>query len=141
MVKPENLLQLNIYDKIFQDKLLIIGSCIPRLYPNVFKKFEKKWGNVVSVCMEQTHYNQIFSKVIDILALGQTQKVGFLTVDRSPHCVQLHYMSKYLKKALKVTDIEYSHFVISEDKTVTEVTMEQINDSRNFSKIGKKYKK
>jgi hypothetical protein len=137
MSSPENLLQLNIYDKVFKGKFLIIGTCVARLYPKIYKKFKEKWVNVVSICLEETHYNQAHSKLVDILGTGNTKKVALLTVDKSPHCTQLHYMSKYLKRNLKV-DVEYFHYVISDDQSVSELTIDQINDSKNLARVGKR---
>ncbi|HUS59935.1 MAG TPA: hypothetical protein VMX76_00965 [Nevskiaceae bacterium] len=82
-----NLLELNVYSNRYKGRFLLIGSCLPDLYPKVVEKFEKRWKNVVSFCLGQFHYNQLVAKLFDILSLGNTKKVGFLTVDGSPHCV------------------------------------------------------
>jgi len=43
-----NLLEQNIYSSKFKGKFLLTGSCVPDLYPQIIKKFEKKCKNVVS---------------------------------------------------------------------------------------------
>jgi len=131
-----DILSTNIYDIIFKDKFLLVGSCIPRIYPDVLKNFEKEWGNICVYCLEQSHYNMLFSKLVDILALGKTTKVGFLTVDGSPHCIQMHFASKYLKRALKNQDIEYKNFVINKNKQVFDVPVEKIDYAKDLSNFG-----
>jgi len=136
-----NILETNIYDKRLEGEFLVVGSCVPNLYPEVFKNFEKEWKNIFSFCLEEFHYNQLLSKLFNILALGKTRKVGFLTVDGSPHCIQMHFVSKYLKRGLKVQDISYKHFVIRKDGGVFEVGMEEIDKTKDLAERGKEKKR
>ncbi|MDP2861019.1 MAG: hypothetical protein Q8N98_04915 [bacterium] len=131
-----NILEQNIYDKGFKRKFLVIGSCLPKTYPEIVKKFEKEWGSVFTFCLEQFHYNQLIAKLFDILAIGNTQKIGFLTVDGSPHCVQMHFASKYLRRGLKIQTIDYQHYVIRKDGKVFKIKPELIDRARDFSGIG-----
>ena len=128
-----NILEVNIYDEIFNDKFLIIGSCVENLYPTIFKKFGHDWKNVVIFCLENNHYNQLTAKLFDILAIGNTNKVGFLTVDGSPHCVQMHFAAKYLSRGLK-NSVNFEHFVIDKNGKVFKINEEIIENSKNFSK-------
>ncbi|MBD3363494.1 hypothetical protein GF362_07300 [Candidatus Dojkabacteria bacterium] len=137
MELPE-ILEMNIYDPFFENKFLLIGSCVPRIYPAVLNDFQNKFQNVCTACLEKTHYNKIFAKLIDILATGNTKRVAFLTVDGSPHCVQMHFMSKYLKRALK-NDIKYLHYVITKDREIYSLEIDVIDESKNFAKKGKKF--
>jgi len=132
-----NLLEQNIYDKDYKGKFLVIGTCIPKLYPKVVRKFEREWKNLVSFCLEQFHYNQLFSKLFNIISANDVKKVGFLTVDGSPHCIQMHYVSKFLKRGLK-KDVEFEHYVIRKDGKVFQVSMEAIDNSKDLSNAGKK---
>lgn len=133
-----NLLDQNVYGKKYQGQFLVLGTCLSGLYPETIKKFEKKWVNVVSFCLEQFHYNQLVAKLFDILAIGKVNKVGFLTVEGSPHCTQMHYASKYLQRGLK-NSVEYEHYVIRKDGKVFKVSMESIDKSRNLSDYGKEF--
>lgn len=127
------MLSQNIYSKIYNDKFLIAGTCLYELYPDAMLRLSQEFDDhVVNICLEQFHYNQFFSKLIDILSLGKTKKVGFVTVDGSPHCVSLHYASKYLQRALKV-DIEYIHYVIDQKGDIYKVERDVIDNSRIWS--------
>ena len=131
-----SLLNLNVYDGIFKDKFLVVGGCIPRIAPDILKSFEKKWVNVVTYCLEENHYNQLVAKLFNILALGNTKEVGFLTLDGSPHCVQLHFASKYLKRGIK-NDIDFKHYVVKKGE-VYSVSIEAIDKSRDLALVGEK---
>ena len=131
-----SILEKNVYDKVFKPKFLIAGTCIKDLYPDVFEKFKASWKNVCSFCFEESHYNQLFAKLTNIIAIGNTKRIGFLTVDQSPHCVQMHYMSKYLKRALKKKGL-FEHYVIAKGGKVYKVSMRDIDNSKEFARIGK----
>jgi hypothetical protein len=133
-----NILEQNLYDKKFQGQFLVIGSCLPNIYPEIVEKFENKWKNVVHFCLEQMHYNMLMAKLFDILAVGKVNKVGFLTVEGSPHCVQMHYASKYLKRGLK-NSVEFEHYVIRKDGKVFKVSIESIDQSKDLSNFGEEF--
>lgn len=98
---------------------------------------KKSGGNVFSLCLEKLHYNQLAAKLFNILALGRVKKVGFLTVDGSPHCIQMHFASKYLKRGLK-EKVEFKHYVVAKDGDVFKVQMEEIDKARNLSAPGER---
>jgi hypothetical protein len=129
-----HILKCNIYDPLFTDRFLLIGTCVERLHSDILSKFQAQWQHVVGYCLEQEHYNMLFAKLIDILALGKTKQVGFLTVDSSPHCIQMHYLSNYLARALK-TPVDFAHFVVYE-KEVYQIPEEAIVSSRRLATHG-----
>lgn len=131
-----DLLSQSIYSPFFNGKFLLMGSCVANSYPEIIKDFEKKWKNLVSICLEQEHYNKMVSKLFNVLGTGNVKKIGFLTVNGSPHCAQVHFASKYLKRGLN-KDVIYRHYVINDDGKVYEVSMEAIDKSRDFVTIGK----
>ena len=50
-MKISNILEQNIYDKKFEGRFLIVGSCVPELYPDITDKFKNNWINVFSFCL------------------------------------------------------------------------------------------
>ena len=63
--------------------------------------------------------------------------MGFLTVDGSPHCIQVHFPSKYLKRILQ-QEIKFEHFVIDKNGDTYQVEMEIIRKSMRFAPNGRK---
>lgn len=132
--KSQKLLSTNIYDKDLEDKILLIGSCLKMIHPEIVEEFAQKYdGHVFDVCLEETHYNKVMGKLFNILALGKTKEVGILTVDGSPHCVQLHYTAKYIKRGLKY-EFKFKHFVITKAGEVVEIDPVVVDNSKNFAK-------
>ena len=63
------------------------------------------------------------------------EKVTALTVDGSPHCVQLHYAIEDIKRHF-APEIETTHFVVEKGK-LHEITPDAVKRSRHLSKIQK----
>jgi len=138
-MQNNNILSENVYSKKFKGEFLVMASCLPDIHPEIAQQVSTKWKNVVCFCLEQFHYNQFVSKLFDILAIGNTNRVGFITPDGSPHCVQMHFASKYLKRGLN-KDIEFEHYVADGHGKVFQVSMKAIDKSKNLSLVGKEVK-
>lgn len=69
-----------------------------------------------------------------MLARGKVKKIIFATVDKSPHCVQLHYVIKELENAIDISNIEIINYVAVNDK-LNEIQLEVISLSKNLSKL------
>lgn len=69
-----------------------------------------------------------------MLARGKVKKLIFATVDKSPHCVQLHYVIKELENAIDISNIEIINYVAVNDK-LNEISLEIISLSKNLSKL------
>lgn len=69
-----------------------------------------------------------------MLARGKVKKIIFATVDKSPHCVQLHYVIKELENAIDISNIEIINYVAVNDK-LNEIPLEIISLSKNLSKL------
>lgn len=69
-----------------------------------------------------------------MLTRGKVKKIIFATVDKSPHCVQLHYVIKELENAIDISNIEIINYVAVNDK-LNEIPLEVISLSKNLSKL------
>lgn len=69
-----------------------------------------------------------------MLARGKVKKIIFATVDKSTHCVQLHYVIKELENAIDISNIEIINYVAVNDK-LNEIPLEVISLSKNLSKL------
>ena len=58
----------------------------------------------------------------------------FATVDKSPHCVQLHYVIKELENAIDISNIEIVNYVAVENKLI-QIPLKIISLSKNLSKL------
>ena len=90
--------------------------------------------NLYEVCLEKEHLNMVITKIMGMLARVKKKKMIFATVDKSPHCVQLHYVVKELEKAMDLSKVEIENYVAVDDKLV-EIPMKVIGMSKNLVKL------
>ncbi len=94
----KNLLKTNCFD--VDRKMIIIGSCLENMFPNIYQKLEQESTNIYEVCLEETHLNMLITKIAGMLARNDIEEIKFVTIDKFPHCVQLHYVVKELENIM-----------------------------------------
>ena len=130
-----DLLKTNCFD--IQETMIIVGSCLERMQPKAYKKLEKISDNIYDVCLEKEHLNMIVTKIIGMIARGKIKTIVFATVDKAPHCIQLHYIIKELENAIDISNIEIINYV-AVDNELIEIPLEVISLSKNLSKLKEK---
>ena len=130
-----DLLKTNCFD--IQETMIIVGSCLERMQPEAYKKLEKISDNIYDVCLEKEHLNMIVTKIIGMIARGKIKTIVFSTVDKSPHCIQLHYIIKELENAIDISNIEIINYV-AVDNELIKIPLEVISLSKNLSKLKEK---
>lgn len=128
----KDLLKTNCFDT--QEIMIIVGSCLESMQPNAYKELEKISNNIYEVCLEKDHLNMVVTKIIGMVAREKIKKIVFATIDKSPHCVQLHYVIKELENALDISKIQFINYVAINDKLV-EIPLDVISLSKNLSKL------
>jgi len=133
----EYLMSINVGDRRLRDKgqLLLVGSCMNSRFPGIVKEYREKDGGqaVLHVCLEEMHVNHAGFKIGSIIRYSKMNKVTVLTVDGSPHCVQLHFVVEDLKSHF-TPDIETAHFVVEKGK-VYQVSPKAVKRARHLSKL------
>lgn len=131
----KDLLKTNCFD--IQETMIIIGSCLLQMAPGAYEELNKISSNIYEVCLEKEHLNMVVTKVIGMIARGKIKNLVFATVDKSPHCVQLHYVVKELENAINLDNIKITNYVAVDNKLV-EIPIEVIGISKNLSKLKEK---
>jgi hypothetical protein len=72
---------------------------------------------ILTVCLESIHQNIVCSKVSTIIKAIQPKFISILTVDGSPHCLELHSLAERAK-FITNTSIPFRHFVIMGDRVL-----------------------
>ena len=81
-------LETNVYS--FRGTVLIYGACLPEVAPEGFRRLAAQADGTFALCLERDHLNMAITKLTAILGTGQVERILFATVDRSPHCTQMH---------------------------------------------------
>lgn len=131
----KDLLKTNCFD--IQETMIIVGSCLKSMQPKAYEELQNISSNIYDVCLEKEHLNMVVTKIIGMIARGKIKKLIFATVDKSPHCVQLHYIIKELENAIDISNIRITNYVAVNDSLI-EIPLEVISLSKNLSKLKEK---
>ena len=122
----------NIYN--VEETIIIVGSCLKNMQPQGYEKLEKLSKNIYELCLEETHINMAITKIGGMLRTGKIKNIIFATVDKSPHCVQVHYIRNELEKMMDLKDINIINYVVIENELV-EVNNNIISMSKSLGKL------
>ena len=131
----KDLLKTNCFD--VEETMIIVGSCLVNMQPKAYEELSMISNNIYEVCLEKEHLNMVVTKIIGMIAREKIKKLIFATVDKSPHCIQLHYVVKELENAISLDNIDIKNYV-SVDNKLVEIPIEVIGISKNLSKLKEK---
>ena len=110
-----SLLERNIYD--VKGKVLICGTCLPRMQVNGYKELVKEYDDILFLCLEKEHINMAITKICGMLSTGNVDKITFASVNKSPHCTQLHYIKNEILRVMDKDKLpEMNNVIISDNK-------------------------
>jgi hypothetical protein len=126
----EELLRTRVNSKALDNELMIYGSCIRTEYSGILGDYAGI--PKLHICLEEHHINKVAWKIHSIARNKGLKKIIVLTVDGSPHCIQLHYAADDLGKIFP--ELEVLHEVIVNGKTEG-IKKETVRRSRHLSEL------
>jgi len=137
-----NLLETNLGDNEVRQKrrILLTGTCLIRRYPDILKAYLEKFRSPahIHICLETYHMDQVGYKLTLMMRYSNIEELTVLTIDGSPHCLQLHYLAEDQRKFYP--ELKINHFTI-EKGTVYEIEPRAVKASRHLFKVQKLIKK
>ena len=129
----ESLLTTNIYEPA--GKVLIVGTCLPKMQPEAYAALAAEADCVYSLCLEESHINMAVTKLGAMASTGRISQMTFATVDRSPHCTQLHYIDHEIRRMMALP-FETVHYVAWENQLylIPDEAIEQSKTLRTLAK-------
>lgn len=106
------------------------------MQPKGYEKLQKISNNIYELCLEETHINMAITKIGGMLRTNKIKKIIFASVDKSPHCIQLHYIQDELQKMMNLSNIEIENYVIVNNELI-KISWETISLSKNLSQLSK----
>lgn len=108
--------------------VLVYSVCMRDWYPEIVEQFST---NRVALwaCMEEWHISQVVAKLYNIVTRGGPRELVVLTMDGSPHCLQLHFAAEMLRDRIPVR-----HYVV-EKGAVIEVPPEAVKAARHLHRV------
>lgn len=131
----KNLMTTNIYD--VRGSVAVVGACLQSVQPEGFKAVTEGMDEIYSLCLEETHINMAVTKLGAMLSTGQIKKLVFASVDRSPHCTQMHYIKHELERMMTLT-AEVLDYVVKDNRPIL-VSDKAIDMSKSLSKLAEIY--
>lgn len=128
----KELMKTNIYD--VNKTIIVVGSCLKSREPQVFEQLQKITSDIYEICLEETHVNMAITKIAGMLRTHIIEKVIFVSVDKSPHCVQLHYIQDELCKMMGLNNIMIENYVADGGKFI-KISPEAISLSKNLIEL------
>ena len=128
------LLSTNVGSKHLRksDKFLLVGTCVPNEHPDLFKQYAHN-RVCLHVCLETFHMNMAETKLACITQVHKPTELLVLTVDGSPHCLQLHILAEDMKRYFNL-EPKVKHIVIEKGKTYT-IESSAVKTARHLHKI------
>ena len=126
----KDLMKTNIYD--CSDEIIVVGSCLKSVQPEAFKELESMNLPMFDLCLEQTHINMAITKLLGMIRAKKIKRIIFASVDKSPHCTQLHYIQDEILKLGFDVNCENC---VSIDNKLVKIDREIISLSKNLAKL------
>ena len=120
-----------IFD-LYIAKLLKSGVEESQIVKINFEELETMNLPIFELCLEQTHINMAITKLLGMIRARKISKVIFASVDKSPHCIQLHYLQDEITKL--GFNVEFINYVAVDNKLI-KINKETITLSKNLSKL------
>lgn len=128
----KDLLKTNIYD--VQETIIVVGSCLKIMQPKGYEKLEKISLNIYDLCLEKDHINMAITKIAGMISTKKIKKLIFATVNKSPHCIQMHYIRHELERFMNLENIDIINYVIVDNELI-EISKESISKSKNLVEL------
>ena len=109
------LMSTNVYS--VRGRVLVVGTCLPQVWPEAFGRLAGEADQVYALCLEETHVNMAITKLSAIFGAGRLESLTFASVDRSPHCTQLHYITHEVERLLP-DHVPVADYVVSGGRLV-----------------------
>lgn len=129
----KNLLEKNIYD--FNGNILICGTCLPMMQSDAYLELEKRYDDISFLCLEHDHINMAITKICGILSCGKVTSLTFASVNKSPHCVQLHYIKNEIKRVMDNDKLPEIKNLVVEKNVIYEIDDDVLSLSKDLVRL------
>ena len=129
-----DLMKTNCYD--VEKTMVIMGTCLERMQKEAFRELQEISDDIFELCLETTHINMAITKILGMISRVKVDKIVFATVDKSPHCIQMHYIENEISKAFNLDNIQIVHYVAVNNQLV-QISKQTISKSKNLCDLEK----
>lgn len=127
------LMETNVYEP--HGRVVISGACLEQMEPEAFGLLTRDADGVYSLCLENGHINMAITKIAAMLGTGRVTGMRIISVDRSPHCTQMHYIKHELERTMEI-GIPFESIIVSRGEIVR-LSDETIELSKSLAALEK----
>ncbi len=128
----KELMKSNIY--AVSETIIVVGSCLKNMQLEGYEKLQKISTNIFELCLEENHINMAITKIGGMLRTNKIKRIIFASVDKSPHCIQLHYIQDELRKMMNLSNIEIENYIVVNNELI-KISPEVISLSKNLKEL------
>ena len=128
-----NLLERNIYD--VKGNVLICGTCLPRMQSKAYEELSKNFDTILYLCLEKEHINMAITKICGMISTGKITTLAFASVNKSPHCTQLHYIRHEIQRVMDKNKLPIMKNYIIQNNEIFEIDEDILELSKNLIKL------
>ena len=125
-----NLLDTSVTSEKIKSKILVYGTCVPEEHSGVLEEFMDY--SLFEVCMTTSSLEKIAWKLATIIRVKDTKEIAALTMDGSPHCLQLHFALADLEEMFP--RMKTKHYV-TEKGVLRRVSERAVKTARHLHEI------
>ncbi len=129
----KNLLETNIYD--VKGNLLICGTCLPNMQSKGYQELVKNFDTILDLCLERDHINMAITKICGMISTKKVTSITFASVNKSPHCTQLHYIKNEIKRVMNNEELPPIANVIIQDNQIHKIEDDILSLSKDLVKL------
>ena len=113
-------------------RVLLYSECLRDEWPEVLAE-EAKGHLALCACLERDHVCHITAKLATMIIMGAPKAFKVLTVDGSPHCIQLHFA---IGQALRITgrELPVEHLVVEKGR-LYKIEPATVRAARHLSEV------
>lgn len=83
------------------------------------------------------HINMVITKITGILSTGKVEKLTFASVNKSPHCTQMHYIKNEILRIMNKDTLPPIDNIIIDKNEIYEIDDEVLSLSKNLVELSK----
>jgi len=128
-----HVLSISVASRLIRNaRVLLYSECLRDEWPELLAQ-EAEGHVALCACLERDHICHITAKLATMIVMGAPRAFKVLTVDGSPHCLQLHFA---IRQAARITgrELPIRHLVIEKGQ-LYEVEPAVVRAARHLSEL------
>jgi len=117
---------------LLKANLLLYSKCLRLEHPKLLQS-QARNKKALAICLQETHMDNAGFKIATIILKSQPKSITVLTMNGSPHCIQLHFAVEQARQLTGYSG-QVEHFVVEKGE-LFKVSPEAIKQARHLASV------